>query len=152
MQVSKKPVVCLLANVSESTTQFTRRKHPGLYMNNKGQIDVPSWIKGSTVLTLVWIFKNISVSCFGKKYITYLRWLFLTSLRFYELVRENLPLYGWFLHCVCTFKVLTSLSTGVTNRLFQVNEVNWLLLTFSWRLQCWDSDQSSVTAVIKVFM
>lgn len=63
MQVSKKPVVCLLANVSESTTQFTRRKHPGLYMNNKGQIDVPSWIKGSTVLTVHWCGSSKTSQC-----------------------------------------------------------------------------------------
>lgn len=102
-------------------------------MNNKGLTNVVFLIKGYTVLKLVWIFKHISLSCFGKIYITYLRWLFLTSLSFYELVRENLRLYGWFLRCSCTFTVLTSLSAGVTNRLLQVNEVNQLLLTFSWR-------------------
>lgn len=52
-------------------------------MNSKERINVAFQIKGSTVLTLVWIFKRISPSCFGKKYITYLRWLFLTSLRFF---------------------------------------------------------------------
>lgn len=73
-------------------------KHSGLYLqlNNKGKLNVAFSIKGSIVLTLVWIFKRISLLCFGKKYITFLRWLFLTSLRFYELVREILRLYGWF--------------------------------------------------------
>lgn len=96
-----------------------------------------------TVQTLVWIFKHTSPLCFGKKYITYLKWLFLPSLSFYEVLREKLQLYGWFLRCFCAFTVLTSLSTGVTNRLFQVNEVNWLLLTFSWRL--WSSAGTGIS-------
>lgn len=65
-------------------------------MNDKGRINMAFGIKGSANTGLDPIFKHISPSCFGKKYITYLRWLFLTSLRFYELVRENLRLYGWF--------------------------------------------------------
>lgn len=66
-----------------------------LCLNNKEQINVTFLSEGINCTSTGVNLQTHLPACFGKKYITYLSWLFLTSLRFYELVRENLQLYGW---------------------------------------------------------
>lgn len=96
----------------------------------------PFLIKGFTAVRPEWILKHIFPILTWKKrhhpstrggysYNHSALWTFLWG--------ALLP-YGWFSTHTCTYAALTSLRAGVTHRLLQVNEVNWLLLTYSPRL------------------
>lgn len=107
--------------------------------------------QGSTGQMQVWIFKPISLSCCGKKIHHLLELVILTIIQVLRSCqRKAAALWVVFTLLLTIYSAYISAQVSLSS-LLQVNEVNWLLLTFSWRPWSWDRDQSSVSAVIKVF-
>lgn len=137
-----------LSLIMLQTTQFTHSKDLEYYEYVIWWISLTSTTKGSPVATLARSFKQAQRSVLEKNTSPTQSSFSYHHSAFTDLSEKTCSFMGGFLHRTCTFTVLTSLSAGVTNRLLQVNEVNWLLLTFSWSRRSWDRGQSSVSAVI----